>query len=100
MVDDPSIISNIHSAAPIGSSDHLCVMFNLELTAGDNNSYNDVNDAVNNVCDNYLNLCYYNINKADWSAIIEFLSGVDWNELFMYNDSIDNCWDSFYSLIV
>ena len=102
LVDDPTIISDVHSTAPIGSSDHLCVMFNLELTADDNNSFsNDVNEAVNNVSDfNYLNLSYYYLNKADWVAVNEFLSGVDWNDLLMCYNSIDDCWDSFYALIV
>ena len=46
LVDDPSIISNVRSSPPLGSSDHLCVLFDFELVGNDNNSFSsDTDDA-------------------------------------------------------
>ena len=100
LVDDPSLISNVREAPPLGSSDHLCILFNLELVKNENNNFIiDVKDAKN-FAPNQQNLGYYNTNKTDWSLANEFLSEVEWNELFAGVSCINHYWMIFYSVIV
>jgi hypothetical protein len=101
LVDDPTIISGVHSSAPLGSSDHVCIVFNIELLRLDSSSYISSSDNNNgrSIITNHLNLDNYNLLKADWPMISEFLNGINWNEALNYF-SINECWESFYSIIV
>lgn len=97
-IDDPTMISNVRKTAPLGSSDHLCILFNLEFVVNDcNNFIIDVDDTSTT---SYLNLSYYNLNKIEWPLLIESLSGVDWIDLFNSNYCVDKCWEQFYYTIV
>ena len=94
------MISDVRSAPPLGASDHLCVLFNLEIIGNENNNFtSEVNEAQNVVPDRH-HLQYYNTNKTDWPLIIDYLNWVDWNEVFGNKNCIDYCWESFYSVIV
>ena len=66
----------------------------------DNNSFHVDAEVTNDFTPDHLNLGYYNINKTDWPLANEFLSGIDWNDLFNNQCSIDYCWETFYSVIV
>ena len=100
LMDDPSMISDVRSIAPLGASDHLCVLSNIELVVNDNNSFiTDFNDSKNFMPD-HQHLGYYNINKTDWPLAINYLSVVDWNALLTCNYCINYSWEAFYSVVV
>ena len=82
-------ISDVRSTAPLGASDHLCVLFNMELVVNDNNSFiTDFDDYKNSMPD-HQHLGYYNINKTVWPLDINYLSVVDSNALLTCNYCIN-----------
>ena len=72
----------------------------FEFSVNDNNSFIIDIDESNNPSANHLNLGYYDTSKIDWPLVNEYLSTADWVALFNGNNSIDICWDLFYSTIV
>ena len=49
-------------------------------------------------CDNY-NFSNYEFERADWHNINIALSTINWDDLFGMDVSMDDCWDSFCSVL-
>jgi len=97
LTDNPQQINNIHSLPPIGNSDHLTIVCNLIIDT----------DTVCNLAieppsvlayDNY-DFTNYKFERADWHNINIALSTIDWYYVFGVGISIEECWDSFCSIL-
>ena len=84
---------------PLGASDHLCILFNFEFVVNDDNNFVEDIENIENHTTSNLNLSYYNTSNIDWQQVNDYLSSVDWIEVFNCN-CVDYCWDSFYCIIV
>jgi len=42
---------------------------------------------------------YYNWSKANFTGLTEHLQAIDWNNIFQYCSSVDQCWDAFINII-
>lgn len=99
LTDDPSMIVNVRGTAPLGSSDHLCILFNFEFVVNDSNNFVDDVESTENHTTSNLNLSYYNTSNIDWQLANDYLSSIDWVEVFNCN-CVDYCWESFYCIVV
>ena len=98
LTDNPSQINNFRSFPPIGSSDHLTIVCNLII---DTDIEYDVatEPTVVGVSDNY-NFSNYEFQRADWLNINIALSTIDWQNMLSVDVNIEECWDSFCSVLL
>src|SRR5437870_2208406 len=95
--DHSQQISNISSFAPIGTSDHLTLLFDLALEYDiESNICTDALFVSNIDCYNFSN---YKYNLADWANIRIYLSTINWYELFGKCVSVEECWTCFCSVL-
>ena len=73
---DPNLIENLHHHSPLGSSDHECLLFELNY--------------VTKQCRPENNICKYNYMKADYEAINSELDKVHWDTLLCEESTTGN----------
>jgi len=82
---DPFAIVNVHTDVPFCTSDHNIVQFSL-LVPGIELS-------------NYCNPECFDFNRADWDAINDCLSNVNWDIVLDRDITCDECFVNFYSIL-
>jgi len=87
---DPLLVTECVVSPPFMDCDHMTVQFSLSLPAA----------AAGNVspsaADNDDILCYYNYNAADYEGLNNYLSRVNWQDIFVSNaDNINECLNAF-----
>jgi hypothetical protein len=89
--NDPLLISECSIGPPLIGSDHNTVHFNVALPAATVPFVNiDGDDDV---------LCYYNFSAGDYDGLNNYLSAVNWYELFANVVDINDCWVSFTAVL-
>jgi len=71
---------------PISTSDHNVTIFRLS------------NNNASGGTEPYSHF-YYNWSKANFTGLTEHLLAIDWNNVFQYCFSVDQCWDAFIDII-
>jgi hypothetical protein len=95
--DNPQQICNIRSCAPIGSSDHLSVLYELVLNSDTvTNVFIDPTSTQDSYRFNFSNFKY---DRADWASIRTSLSVIDWFYVFDECVSTDQCWTNICSIL-
>jgi len=88
LTSDTSVVCNVHPDVPFGASDHNIVKFNLVMST--------VPSFAIGSCDTYTS---YEWKQADYGAIEQYLSYVDWGGLITVNPSAPSLWDAFISVL-
>ena len=87
LTSDPLLINDCVVSPPFIDCDHMTVNFNVVLPAS------DVNDDDET-------LCYFNYAAADYEGLNSYFSSVNWFDVFPDNcDDINECWESFVSVV-
>lgn len=82
--NDQCTLSNLHSFAPLGRSDHLVLSFTCSFPAP--------------ILRPHLSTSFLNYRKADFTKLSALLFTIDWHSV-LPSDDIDKCWSSFLQLI-
>jgi len=82
---DSGSVCDISTMPPISTSDHNVTVFRLS------NNASEKTDSDSH--------CYYNWAKAKFTGLNEHLLVIDWNNIFQYCFSVDECWDAFIDII-
>jgi len=83
---DSSSVCDTSTIPPISTSDHNVTIFRLS-----NNNASEGTDP-----DSHF---YYNWSKANFTGLTKHLLAIDWNNIFQYCFSVDQCWDAFIDII-
>ena len=89
LVNDPCVITDCNVFDPIGNSDHHAVHFNMQLPTS-----NCAKAQTTDDCD-YV----YDFENTDFESFRSFLNSVCWFDVMAQNNSINECWDNFMSVI-
>ncbi len=90
---DPLLVSDCTVCPPLIDCDHMSVRFNVMLPAA---AAPEVASSV----DDHKTLVYYNFAAGDYEGLNNYLSVIDWHEVFPVNsDNINECWNKFSSVI-
>ena len=90
LTDDEQIITDIAADSPIGHSDHLMVTFKIILV---------VNTAGQITTNPVTKGPAYNWRLADFDAMHEYLSCVDWQSVVYHHPSALDAWSVFIDVI-
>ena len=82
--NDPDFVFNLVHHPPFGKSHHDVICFNIHMSSKINNT---------NPVFKYL------INKGDFEGMRDFMSKIDWSDILKENNTIDQVWNDFETIL-
>jgi len=89
LTDTDMIITNIAPLPPVGFSDHVALEFSVAITA----------DVGNCDAEQPREICKYIWASADFDAMSEFLTSIDWMHVIHTNPCVTDAWAVFIKIL-
>ena len=83
MATSATFLSELFLSEPLGTSDHNKVIFRVNAHAVNSPEW----------------VTYYDFVSADYNAINQYLSSLNWNEIFSHSINVDDSWSVFSTIL-